>query len=618
MSFYRYNSFADFAYTAVLHVVHGTVMSGGRGGVPGFSPSKDKEDRRFSGGGGWTSHGDYMRDKESKLEVQYARSVPKQSDCLRGVVLHLDGVSSSRQLDLSDLVIKHGGQYSQYLHGSVVTHLLVNNLPAAKIAALTAHIAESKRRGRQIFAVRESWLVESAAQGRRLPECDYALAELQDPEQRTLAGFLVRPTALGVRPTALGVRPTAEVAAPEAAEPPAEAVGEEAAAASAQVAAQVPAEAAWEMDVADVDEVMADDVDHLAAARAPAAVNSANAGAAAAPAALFGSVPNMAGSFFSVPNMAAWFVSVRALPDLGDLSTSATVAVEDAMKTKIVGALGAQWPHASRGAYPLIADQVVLLQPLWPTDVSEEALGSLHGSILGNLNGSILGSLHGKARVASSHVELAADMPAAGAAVSPAAVAAEAAEPLLTSAEPLLTAVGVGVAADLTTAILAANVAVRTGAKGSVRWIRSSADMQALLMARPVTALLPALRIEECMQLTSEGLRTCGDLMSLGIRALSLRFGRATAEALIKAASSLWPETVPRVASHATWPPCGEIAWPPASQRPSTSQPRHPAQLLHPAQPVHPAQPGAQSSIAHGKRKAVAPPPAALTAQVIP
>ena len=610
-------------------------MSGGRGGVPGFSPSKDKEDRRFSGGGGWTSHGDYMRDKESKLEVQYARSVPKQSDCLRGVVLHLDGVSSSRQLDLSDLVIKHGGQYSQYLHGSVVTHLLVNNLPAAKIAALTAHIAESKRRGRQIFAVRESWLVESAAQGRRLPECDYALAELQDPEQRTLAGFLVRPTALGVRPTALGVRPTAEVAAPEAAEPPAEAVGEEAAAASAQVAAQVPAEAAWEMDVADVDEVMADDVDHLAAARAPAAVNSANAGAAAAPAALFGSVPNMAGSFFSVPNMAAWFVSVRALPDLGDLSTSATVAVEDAMKTKIVGALGAQWPHASRGAYPLIADQVVLLQPLWPTDVSEEALGSLHGSILGNLHGSILGSVHGKARVASSHVELAADMPAAGAAVSPAAVAAEAAEPLLTSAEPLLTsaeplltsaeplltAVGVGVAADLTTAILAANVAVRTGAKGSVRWIRSSADMQALLMARPVTALLPALRIEECMQLTSEGLRTCGDLMSLGIRALSLRFGQATAEALIKAASSLWPETVPRVASHATWPPCGEIAWPPASQRPSTSQPRHPAQLLHPAQPVHPAhpaQPGAQSSIAHGKRKAVAPPPAALTAQVIP
>jgi hypothetical protein len=542
-------------------------MSGGRGGVPGFSPSKDKEDRRFSGGGGWTSHGDYMRDKESKLEVQYARSVPKQSDCLRGVVLHLDGVSSSRQLDLSDLVIKHGGQYSQYLHGSVVTHLLVNNLPAAKIAALTAHIAESKRRGRQIFAVRESWLVESAAQGRRLPECDYALAELQDPEQRTLAGFLVRPAAFGLRPTA-------EAAAPEAAEPPAEAVGEEAAAAPApapaQVAAQVAAEAAWEMDVADVDEVMADDVDHLAAAHAPAAVN-----AAAAPAALFGSVPNMEVPLFSVPNGAAWFVSVRALPDLGDLSTSATVAVEDAMKKKLVGALGAQWPHASRSAYPLLADQVVLLQPLRPTDVSEEALGSLHGSILGNFNGSILGSLRGStARVSSSHLELA---------VAAAEAAAEA-------AEPLLTAVGVGVAADVTTAILAASVAVRTGASGSVRWIRSSADMEALLMDRPVMALLPALRIEECMQLTSEGLRTCGDLMSLGVSALGVRFGRATAEALIKAASSPWPEALPRVASHA----CEETAWPPAS-----------------------AQPGAHSSFAHGKRKAVAPPPAAPPAQVI-
>jgi len=567
-------------------------MSGGRGGVPGFSPSKDKEDRRFSGGGGWTSHGDYMRDKESKLEVQYARSVPKQSDCLRGVVLHLDGVSSSRQLDLSDLVIKHGGQYSQYLHGSVVTHLLVNNLPAAKIAALTAHIAESKRRGRQIFAVRESWLVESAAQGRRLPECDYALAELQDPEQRTLAGFLVRPAAFGLRPTA------AAEAVPEAAEPPAEAVGEEAAAAPApapaQVAAQVAAEAAWEMDVADVDEVMADDVDHLAAAHAPAAVN-----AAAAPAALFGSVPNMEVPLFSVPNGAAWFVSVRALPDLGDLSTSATVAVEDAMKKKLVEALGAQWPHASRSAYPLLADQVVLLQPLRPTDVSEEALGSLHSSILGNFRGSTT-------RVSSSHLEFAADTPAADATVSPAVAAAEA-------AEPLLTAVGVGVAADVTTAILAASVAVRTGASGSVRWIRSSADMEALLMGRPVMALLPALRIEECMQLTSEGLRTCGDLMSLGVSALSVRFGRATAEALIKAASSPWSEAVPRVASHA----CEETAWPPASQRPSTSQALHAAQPLHPAQPLHAAQPGAHSSIVHGKRKAVAPPPAAPPAQVI-
>ena len=147
-------------------------------------------------------------------------------------------------------------------------------------------------------------------------------------------------------------------------------------------------------------------------------------------------------------------------------------------------------------------------------------------------------------------------------------------------------------------------------------------------MGRPVMALLPALRIEECLQLTSEGLRTCGDLMSLGVSALSVRFGRATAEALIKAASSLWPEAVPRVASHAceetAWPlsgapqgnsmashACEETAWPPASQRPSTSQP------LHAAQPLHPAQPGAQSSFAHGKRKAVAPPPAAPPAQVI-
>ena len=164
--------------------------------VPGFSPSKEKKEkdgRSFGAGGGWEGHGDYMRDKESKLAAQYAQRIPRKSDCLRNVVLHVDGVSSMRQLDLSDLVIAHGGQYMQYLHGSVVTHLLANNLPAAKIRAVTAHIAEAKRKGRLVHAVREAWLIDSVACLRRLPEGDYALPELTDPEQRTLAGFFPPP-----------------------------------------------------------------------------------------------------------------------------------------------------------------------------------------------------------------------------------------------------------------------------------------------------------------------------------------------------------------------------------------------------------------------------------------
>ena len=38
----------------------------------------------------------------------------------------------------------------QYLHNSVVTHLLVNNLPAAKIAAVSAHIGDARRKGAKL------------------------------------------------------------------------------------------------------------------------------------------------------------------------------------------------------------------------------------------------------------------------------------------------------------------------------------------------------------------------------------------------------------------------------------------------------------------------------------
>ena len=161
----------------------------GRGGAVGHK--RDERERGF-GGGGWSGHGEYMQHKEEKLAAQYAQSVPQQSDCLNGVVLHIDGVSSTRQLDLSDLIVAHGGKYMQYLHGGV-THLLANTLPAAKIAAVTAHLAEARRKGRHVFVVREAWLVESARFRQRLPEREFALPELHDPDQHTLSTFMQRP-----------------------------------------------------------------------------------------------------------------------------------------------------------------------------------------------------------------------------------------------------------------------------------------------------------------------------------------------------------------------------------------------------------------------------------------
>ena len=193
-------------------------MSGGRGGPapPARAVGADGNPTTL-GGGGWSGHGDYMRAKEAKLQEQYAAHEPLISEIFRGVVVHLDGNSSERSADLVALVASHGGSYSQFYHGEFVTHFVANVLPAAKIRQMTAHLAESRRKGRQVYVVREEWLLESTRQVRRLPEVDFACAELQDPEQGTLRGFVKRPVAAAAAAAAATSHPPALAAAAAAA-----------------------------------------------------------------------------------------------------------------------------------------------------------------------------------------------------------------------------------------------------------------------------------------------------------------------------------------------------------------------------------------------------------------
>ena len=165
--------------------------SAGRGGPP--LPTREDgtpERENVFGGGGWQSHGSYMRDKEDKLRAQQAAQANVVSSALRGVTLHIDGLSGGRVTDLSDLVAAHGGEFVQYPHWSQVTHLVANTLPAAKIKWASGHLAERRRAGHPFYIVSEEWLVQSAAQARRLPEADFALPMLTDPEQGSLRGFV--------------------------------------------------------------------------------------------------------------------------------------------------------------------------------------------------------------------------------------------------------------------------------------------------------------------------------------------------------------------------------------------------------------------------------------------
>ena len=121
----------------------------GRGGAPGFKTTEVDRERGY-GGGGWSGHGEYMQHKTAGLAEQYAARVQVQSQALRGVVLHVDGHTGTRQLELADLVSAHGGTYQQYLT-STVTHFLANTLPLGKLNHMKTRLAEAKRRGGQAF-----------------------------------------------------------------------------------------------------------------------------------------------------------------------------------------------------------------------------------------------------------------------------------------------------------------------------------------------------------------------------------------------------------------------------------------------------------------------------------
>lgn len=148
-----------------------------------------------------------MAHKLSGLEAQYASRVQPVSSALSSVLLHADGLTSSRQLALADLVTAHGGKYVQYL-SSGVTHLVANKLPPSKRKAMAIRSEESRRRGRSFFVVREEWLLESARAGKRADERLYALEEMSDPRQPSLGGFVARATTAGQTRPKHGVHPT--------------------------------------------------------------------------------------------------------------------------------------------------------------------------------------------------------------------------------------------------------------------------------------------------------------------------------------------------------------------------------------------------------------------------
>ena len=323
-------------------------MSGGRGGPPiptNPDGSPTRPEKSF-GGGSWSSHGDYMRDKEDKMQQQQVAETAIVSDALRNIVLHIDGNSDARSADLSQLVVAHSGRYVQYPHWSEVTHLLANMLPAAKIKFFSGHMAECRRRGHPFFVVTEAWLVQSAAAKRRLPEADFALPTLLDPEQGSLRGFVKQAAAAAAQPPAAAA--ASSPPPPPAPEPP------------------LPPPAPQPSDRSMMPPPPPKRP-RQAEPPAPAASSSAAASSAA-----------------SSSTSSGWFVSVRVAAASGESPTQGSSAAAcDAMQRRLLSAMRSQLgggEAAEVEAYPLLPDQAVTLSPLQTID--ETSLKALAKDLL--------------------------------------------------------------------------------------------------------------------------------------------------------------------------------------------------------------------------------------------
>ena len=151
----------------------------GRGGMPGWDPSKGKSpEKDYSLGGTGQSAGEYFAEKNRKVAAQKLGAVEVESDVLKGVVVHF-GTDTLQKTLKEELVVKLGGEVSGF--GERKTHYVVEKMTAAQV--------KQWRSQTRCFIVTEKWLFDTAERRTRMRESDYQLDALKNPLQHGLGAF---------------------------------------------------------------------------------------------------------------------------------------------------------------------------------------------------------------------------------------------------------------------------------------------------------------------------------------------------------------------------------------------------------------------------------------------
>ncbi|CAO3686283.1 unnamed protein product [Umbelopsis ramanniana] len=132
-------------------------------------------------GGTVPSSSSWMQKREQKIQAQFPEHC---SNIFNGVNIYINGwTGDNKDLQLKQLVAKHGGNVSYALAQRKVTHVIVQRNVCASKLHKYLHVRSNLTK-----VVTSEWITDSIANGKRLSEWKYRV--LKDETQRDLLSQL--------------------------------------------------------------------------------------------------------------------------------------------------------------------------------------------------------------------------------------------------------------------------------------------------------------------------------------------------------------------------------------------------------------------------------------------
>jgi len=128
--------------------------------------------------------GVYMQEKNRKLQIQGEAQFRNSgegetSDLMKGVVIHVSGITNPSREEIRKLIIQHGGRYETYFDPSIVTHFMVSNVSFARYKQLA-------KQNTHVNVVTPDWLVRSIDAKLRLPVVYFVPNSIREQSQKRL------------------------------------------------------------------------------------------------------------------------------------------------------------------------------------------------------------------------------------------------------------------------------------------------------------------------------------------------------------------------------------------------------------------------------------------------